>query len=80
MNLQREDLTPEDDLRNLSRRVLGESSLPDLSHGLSFQKNKNNQAKNLPEDFTRFSFFTILISPRSKIILFSFLLKNIIIS
>ena len=40
--------------------MLGESSLPDLSHGLSFQKNKNKQAKKLPDDFTRSSFFTIL--------------------
>ena len=27
-----------------------------LHYGLSFQKHKNNQAKNLPEDFTRFPF------------------------
>ena len=37
-------------LGNLSKRVLRESSLPDLSHGLSFQKTKTTQQKR--EDLT----------------------------
>ena len=50
-----------------------------LHYGLSFQKTKITKQKKLLEDFTGFSFFTILICPQSKIILFSFLSKNIII-
>ena len=47
-----------------------------LHYGLSFQKHKNNQTKNLPEDFTRFSFFTILICPQCKIIFFFIFVKK----
>ena len=47
-----------------------------LHCGLSFQKTKITNQKLLPEDFTRFSFFTILICPQSKIILFFIFVKK----
>ena len=47
-----------------------------LHYGLSFQKTKITKQKKLLEDFTGFSFFTILICPQSKIILFFIFVKK----
>ena len=51
-----------------------------LHYGLSFQKHKNNQAKNLPEDLHVFPFLQSWYVLNVKSSFFSFLLKNIIIS
>ena len=66
-NLQREDLTPEEDLRVrcqmlrefIKKGVRWVFTTWSISR-FEFPKNKNNQAKNLLEYFTRFSFSTIL--------------------
>ena len=47
---------------NLSRRVLHKSSLPDLSHDLSFQKKQKQTSKKLVRRF-------YMLGPQSKIIL-----------
>ena len=70
-NLQRKDLTPEKDLR-VRCQMLREL----VKKGVTWVFITVWVFKNLPEDFTRFSFFTILICPQSKIILFFIFVKK----